>query len=109
MGPNDNATLSCEVYRLDVQQIGSYHWKWKFHGGEIEEDGKYKIISMHSPPNSCQQTNGLVTLEIANVSKHDLGHYKCGLQMSDIKLAERDIPFYDFGELYTVPFISCLH
>ena len=108
MGPNDNATLSCEVYRLDNEQIGSYHWKWKFHGDEIKEDGKYKIISMHSPPNSCQQTKGLVALEISNVSKHDLGHYKCGLLMSDRKLAERDIPFYDFGELYTVLFISCL-
>jgi len=109
MGPNDNATLSCEVYRLDNDQIGSYRWKWKSYDFEIKEDGKYKIIFMHSPPNSCQQTKGLVALEIANVSKHDLGHYKCGLQMSGIKLAERDIPFYDFGELYTVLFISCLH
>ena len=71
-----------------------------FHRGEIKENGKYKILSMHFPPNSCQQTNGLIALEIANVSKQDLGQYKCGLQMSGIMLAERHIPFYDFGEHY---------
>ena len=99
-GASSNVTFSCEVYRLDPQQISSYKLRWKFHDKEIKEDDlKYKIFWRYFTPNSCQQSKGLAALSIANVSKEDLGQYKCVLQMSGITLAEKDV-FFFAGKLY---------
>ncbi len=94
-----DATLSCEVDGLDQQKLYSYHWQWKFQEKVIEENEKYKVFYNYQPPNTCQRSRGSVTLHIKNVSKKDLGQYMCVLQLSNITIAEKDIPFYDFGKL----------
>ena len=101
MGSNGNVTLKCEAYRLDHKQKYSYRWKWKLNdGGEINEHayGKFEIFASYSTPDSCQQSKGLVALQIRNVSSQDLGQYKCGLQLSGMILAEKDVSFFDFGK-----------
>ena len=52
----------------------------------------------HLPPNFCEQSKCWAVLQIINVSEGDLGQYECALQLSNITLAESDIPFYDFGK-----------
>ena len=107
---DDRATLRCEAYHLDPLQKDSYHWAWKFEESrEIKEnsDGKYKIFSNYSTPNLCQQTKGLIALQIANVTKHDLGQYKCELLESSILLAVKDISFYKYGGMLFYVFVFC--
>ena len=70
---------------------------------EIKQDlvgGKYNIFSEYSLPNSCQQTKGLVALQIAGVNKHDLGQYKCKLLDPDTVLAVKDIPLLEDGMFF---------
>ena len=108
MGSNGNVTLKCEAYRLDHKKRYSYRWKWKLnHGGEIKEHthGKYEKFESYSTPDSCQQSKGLVALQIRNVSSQDLGQYKCGLQLSDMILAEKDVSFFDFGKSKLIAFM----
>ena len=100
MGTNNNVTLSCLFYRLDHHRINSYIWQWKFQDKDLKEDGRYKIFSEYSPPNSCEQSKGLVAFQIGNVSKHDFGQYMCSLQMSGVTLAEKGISFYELGKFY---------
>lgn len=72
---------------------------------EIKQDlvgGKYNIFSEYSSPNSCQQTKGLVALQIAGVNKHDLGQYKCKLLGPDTVLAVKDIPLLEDGMFFCV-------
>ncbi|XP_078371996.1 uncharacterized protein LOC144655586 [Oculina patagonica] len=91
-----DAALSCEVDGLDQQKLYFYHWQWKFHDKVIEENKKYKVFYNYQAPNTCQRSRGSVTLHIRNVSKEDLGQYMCVLQLSNITIAEKEIPFYDF-------------
>lgn len=95
---SESATLTCEFNSLNHQQFNSYHWQWKFQDREIKENGRYKVFYKRQPPNVCQQSKRLVTLRITNVSKEDLGQYLCALQLSNTTLAEKDVPFYDFGK-----------
>ena len=64
-------------------------------GREIANvSGKYKIFSAFSVPNSCQHTKGVVYLYVENVTREDLGTYKCALLESDLEIAVEDVPFY---------------
>ncbi len=102
-----DANLSCNVYGLDQRKLFSYHWQWKFQERVIEENEKYKVFSNYKPPNTCQRSRGSVTLHIKNVSKEDLGQYICVLQLSNISLGEKDIPFYDFGKFTISSEVPC--
>ena len=93
-----DATLRCEVNGLDQQKLNSYQWQWKFQERVIEENEKYRVFYHYQPPKFCQQSRGSVILHIRNVSNEDLGQYICALQLSNIALAEIEIPFYDFGK-----------
>ena len=97
--PGGNATLSCEVYGLDYQQLNLYHWQWKFQEVEIKKNTKYNIFYKHQPPKFCQQSKGLAILQITNVSNDDLGQYTCALLLSNTTLTEKNIPFYDIGKI----------
>ena len=101
MGPNGNVTLQCKANQLNAQQMTSYKWKWMFKNGReiLDIYGKYKILSSFSPPNSCQQTKGAVYLHVENVTREDLGTYKCVLLESDMEVAVEDVPFYKYGML----------
>ena len=93
------ATLSCEAYHLNPQQKDSYRWAWKFKDSreiKANDDEKYNIFSSYSAPNLCQQTKGFSALQIANVSIHDFGKYRCELLESGVLLAVKDITFYAY-------------
>ena len=96
--PRRNATLKCEVKGMGQRHLNSYYWHWRFNEKEIKENERYKMIFNHLPPNFCQQSKGWATLEIMNISEDDFGQYECALQLSNITLAEKDIPVYDVGK-----------
>lgn len=102
VSPNGIATLRCDVEGLDQRQLHSYHWQWKFQERYIKENSKYKVSFKYLPCNLCQQSEGWIILQIANVSNEDLGQYMCVLQLSNITFAEKDISVYELGKL---PFI----
>ena len=102
-----NATLSCEVNGLDQQKLYTYHWSWKFQERLIKENEKYRVFYHYQPPNICQQSRVSSILHIKNVSKDDLGQYICILQLSNMPLAEKDVPFYEFGKLIISSGVSC--
>lgn len=93
-----NATLKCEVKGMDLRHLNSYYWHWRFNEKEIKENERYKMLYSHLPPNVCQQSKGWAVLQIMNISEDDLGQYECALQLSNITLAESDIPLYDVGK-----------
>ena len=97
-GQNGTVKLSCKANQLDAQ-MASYKWKWMFKNGkEIKNvSRKYKILSAFSPPNSCQQKKGAVHLHVENLSKEDLGTYKCALLESDMEIAVEDVHLYEYG------------
>ena len=99
MGPSAN--FSCKANQLNAQQMASYKWKWMFkHEREITDVyGKYKVLSMFSSPNSCQQTMGAVYLRVENLTTEDLGTYKCVLFENEVEIAAEDVPFYEYGML----------
>ena len=68
--------------------------------------GKYKILSTFSSPNSCQQTKGEVDLHVQNLTREDLGTYKCVLFENNMEIALEDVPFYEYGMLR---FLNCSH
>ena len=68
--------------------------------------GKYKILSNFSSPNSCQQNRGAVYLHVENLTREDLGTYKCVLFQNDVKIAVEDVPFYEYGMLRV---LNCSH
>ena len=94
-----DATFGCEVNGLDQQKLNSYQWQWRFQERVIKENEKYRVFYHYQPPNVCQQSRGSFILQIKNISKEDLGQYICVLQLSNITLAEIEIPFYDFGKI----------
>ena len=98
-GPNGTVNLSCKANQLDAHQMASYKWKWMFNNGtEITNAfGKYKILNASSSLNSCQQKKGTVSLQIENITKEDLGTYKCALLESDMEIAVEDVPLYGYG------------
>ena len=98
LGRNGTVKLSCKANQLDAQ-MASYKWKWMFKNGtEITSVfGKYKILNTFAPPNSCQQKKGTVHLHIENLTKEDLGTYKCALLESDMKIAVEDVHLYEYG------------
>ena len=61
--------------------------------------GKYEILSTFSQPNSCQQTKGAVYLHVENLTREDLGTYKCVLFENDVEIAVEDVLFYEYGML----------
>ena len=83
---------------MDQRHLNSYYWHWRFNEKEIKENERYKMIFNHLPPNFCQQSKGRAVLQIMNISEDDLGQYECALQLSNITLAEKDIPVYDVGK-----------
>ena len=99
MGSNGTVNLSCKANQLDAHQMASYKWKWMFNNGtEITNAfGKYKILNASSSLNSCQQKKGTVSLQIENLTKEDLGTYKCALLESDMEIAVEDVPLYGYG------------
>ena len=101
MGPNGTVNLGCKANQLNAQQMASYKWKWMLkNGNEITNvSGKYIILSSFSVPNSCQHTISVVYLHIANVTRKDLGTYKCALLQSDAEIALEDVLFYEYGML----------
>ena len=64
--------------------------------------GKYKILSTFSSSNSCQQKRGVAYLHVENLTREDLGTYKCVLFENDVEIAVQDVPFYEFGMLRLV-------
>ena len=108
MGPNGSANFICKANQLNAQQMASYKWKWMFkHEREITDVyGKYKILSNFSSPNSCQQNRGAVYLHVENLTREDLGTYKCVLFQNDVKIAVEDVPFYEYGMLRV---LNCSH
>ena len=99
IGSNVSVNLSCKANQLDAHQMGSYKWKWMFNNGtEITNAfGKYKILNAFSSPNSCQQKKGTVSLQIENLTREDLGTYKCALLESDMEIAVEDVSLYGYG------------
>ena len=99
MGSNGSVNLSCKANQLDAHQMASYKWKWLFNNGtEITNAfGKYKLLNAFSSLNSCQQKKGTVSLQIENLTKEDLGTYKCTLLESDMGIAVEDVPLYEYG------------
>ena len=99
MGSNGSVNLSCKANQLDAHQTAPYKWKWLFNNGtEITNAfGKYKILNAFSSPNSCQQKKGTVSLQIENLTKEDLGTYKCALLEYDMEIAVDDVPLYEYG------------
>ena len=61
--------------------------------------GKYEILSAFSSLDSCKQRKGSVYLHVRNVTREDLGTYKCVLLQSNTVVAAEDIPFYQQGML----------
>ena len=99
IGSNVSVNLSCKANQLDAHQMGSYKWKWMFNNGtEITNAfGKYKILNAFSSLNSCQQKKGTVSLQIENLTREDLGTYKCALLESDMEIAVEDVSLYGYG------------
>ena len=108
MGPNGIVILSCKANQLNAQRMASFKWKWMFKNEREITDvhGKYKIITAFSSPNSCQQTRGDVYLRVENLTREDLGTYKCVLFENDMEIAKEDVPFYEYGMLH---FLNCSH
>ena len=102
-GPNGTVNFSCKANQLDAQ-MASYKWKWRFKNGkEIKNvSRKYKILSAFSPPNSCQQKKRAVHLHVENLSKEDLGTYKCALLESDMEIAVEDVHLYEYGMFHAL-------
>lgn len=101
MGHNGNINLSCKANQLNAQQIASYKWKWMFKNERelTHVYGKYEILSAFSSLDSCKQRKGSVYLHVRNVTREDLGTYKCVLLQSNTVVAAEDIPFYQQGML----------
>ena len=99
MGVNGSANFSCKANQLNAQD--SYKWKWMFKNERETTDvyGKFKIISTFSSPNSCQQQKGAVYLHVENLTREDLGTYKCVLFENDVEIAVEDVLFYEYGML----------
>ena len=102
-GPNGTVNLTCKANQLDAQ-MASYKWKWMFKNGkEIKNvSGKYKILSAFSPPNSCQQKKGTVHLHVENLTKEDIGTYKCALLESNMEIAAEDVHLYEYGMFHAL-------
>ena len=75
-----------------------YHWKWEFKGREVQENGRYKMLYGMDPPNSCAQSLGRTRLQITNISKQDLGNYKCAVLKSNLTLGEDDVFLKDMSK-----------
>ena len=99
MGVNGSANFSCKANQLNAQD--SYKWKWMFKNEREITDvyGKFKINSTFSSPNSCQQKRGAVYLYVENLTREDLGTYKCVLFENDVEIAVEDVLFYEYGML----------
>ena len=97
-GDNDSVTLSCKVSSLSYQKRDLYSLKWKFNENDIQENGKYNMSYGIDPPNVCLQSTGWMSLRIANLSKKDLGQYKCAVMSPNTTLGEDDINFWDAGK-----------
>ena len=101
MGPKGTVNFSCKANQLNAQQMASYKWKWMSKNEREITDvyGKYKILSTFSSPNSCQQKRGAVYLHVENLTREDLGTYKCVLFENEVEIAAEDVPFYEYGML----------
>ena len=99
MRAHGSANFSCKANQLNAQD--SYKWKWMFKNErEITDvNGKFKIISTFSSPNSCQQKRGAVYLHVENLTREDLGTYKCVLFENDVEISVEDVLFYEYGML----------
>ena len=104
-GPNGAVKLSGKANQLDAQ-MASYKWKWMFKNKkEIKNvSGKYKILTAFSPPNSCQQKKGTVHLHVENLTKEDIGTYKCALLESNMEIAAEDVHLYEYGMFRALDF-----
>lgn len=93
-----SATLRCRADGLGKQQLPFYNWQWTFQGQGIKENRKYNISDNYRPPNFCLQSKGSTSLHITNVSEEDFGQYTCALLLSNITIAEKEIPFNTLGK-----------
>lgn len=94
-----NVTLFCRASNLAYHQLYLYHWVWKLRERELKETEKHRIYHRVDSPNSCNQSDGITHLHISNVSKLDIGQYKCVLLMSGMKIAEDDVVLSQISKL----------
>ena len=94
-----NVTLFCKASNLAYHQLNLYHWVWKLRERELKETEKHRIYHKVDSPNSCNQSDGITHLQISNVSKLDIGQYKCVLLMSGMKIAEDDVVLSEISKL----------
>ena len=94
-----NVTLFCKASNLPYRQLYLYHWLWKLKERKLKETEKHRIYHRVDSPNSCNQSDGTTHLHIRNVSKLDIGQYKCVLLMSGMKIAEDDVVLSEMSKL----------
>ena len=94
-----NVTLFCKASNLAYHQLYLYHWVWKLRERELKQAEKHRIYHRVDSPNSCNQSDGITHLHISNVSKLDIGQYKCVLLMPDMKIAEDDVVLSEISKL----------
>ena len=94
-----NVTLFCKASNLAYHQLYLYHWVWKLRERELKQTEKHRIYHRVDSPNSCNQSDGITHLHISNVSKLDIGQYKCVLLMPDMKIAEDDVVLSEISKL----------
>ena len=94
-----NVTLFCKASNLAYRQIYLYHWVWKLTERKLMETEKHRIYHRVDSPNFCNLSYGITHLHIRNVSKLDIGQYKCVLLMSGMKIAEDDVVLSEISKL----------
>ena len=94
-----NVTLFCKASNLAYHQLYLYHWVWKLTERKLKETEKHRIYHRVDSPNFCNLSYGTTHLHIRNVSKLDIGQYKCVLLMSGMKIAEDDVVLSEMSKL----------